>query len=690
MLYVYVLGVMVAPFVCFIGSHILLGIWNFILFLTAMARERARLALTIGAFSAALLLGHAPLPGARTFPLRARNQDQVMLLQQWLEEGGGFVSGVTVASQGGLLATRGVEAGGVVAGVPLGMVMHDRTAALELPQLWKGLITTRESATLAKNDPRLLLILFLMEQRRQGSTSAWQRYGEILPQGRGNDTGLLSGFDNLPTFYNESVRGLLQGSAIGEEGAVQRQWMEHAWTVFCRSHTDVCRTFSFDEYAWASTVVGTRAFDLEVMLRTAKAKARGDTSEPKRVQARGTKKAGWTGLVRVPLIRVAVNAGLIFCDFADPSLACLLACAALSLPPSPQVPLIDMANHAIDPNCGYKFDLSRCDQVAADEVDHGHSCAVFQLVATRSIAAGEAVTVSYGLLNNYRSMVAYGFAQAQQDLGSFPFRLPDAPFKLALVQMAPGAVESERTHGRMRWDADASELVLEVTDNDEMEKFTATQGDVFHRMKTAGSYLSAVGPRSSKQDLENLDMMLYTLHHFSSDEGKTEGEKPASTLPPANPYLADAAVPLTCNDAFDFGITGGLRAGMALPVICLAGCIAAGGHGAKNRPLQVWGGAGRYSANSSVCHAAQHHTGCSGGTFLLKRHDAASSYENIAGTHAHGVEAGAVTIADRTDFSIERLGDKASGPRHSTASFAHFGPRPLQRANAVMRRLLGR
>ena len=103
----------------------------------------------------------------------------------------------------------------------------------------------------------------------------------------------------MPKFYNESVRSLLQGSVIGEEGAAQHRRLEQTWTVFCRSYTNVCRSFSFDEFAWAWEVVGTRAFDLDVLMDAAKASARGDARKPKRAQARGTKGGHWTGLVSV-------------------------------------------------------------------------------------------------------------------------------------------------------------------------------------------------------------------------------------------------------------------------------------------------------------------------------------------------------------------------------------------------------
>jgi len=386
-----------------------------------------------------------------------------------------------------------------------------------------------------------------------------------------------------------------------------------------------------------------------------------------------------------------------FCSFAANADRCSHLLHSL-LPPLflSQVPLVDMANHDIAPNCGYRMDISACSRDDMASAERSAGCAVFQLVAKRRISSGEAVTVSYGSLDNFRSMVSYGFAQAKRNLGSFAFQFPDAPFSLALVQLGEYDDESGdgRIHGRMRWSADKEELLLDISSDggrggSNRKLFDDVAGDIFYRLKKSYFWFGGgVGQGGALAELHSLDMMLYALTHFNSagdDQEELSGSR-RNALLPSSPYLAEAAIPLRCDEVFGGSecIVGGLKPSMAVPIVCLPNCAPG-----DEDYIVVWGD-GRYSASSRICAAAQHHTGSNGGTFLVKRHDKPAEV-GVLGVFANGVSSGNVTLNDPADFSIERLGDKEAGSsRHSTAPFAHFGARALRRAKATVLRLLRR
>jgi hypothetical protein len=689
-LYVYALAIAFAPFVLLVAAHAARGLGN----LASMFPRQILFAMSV---AAVVNLGHAPLPGASTFPLRARGPDKILHLRGWLEENGGNASGLTVAAHGGLLSTAVFDKGGVVAGVPLRMVMDDRTAVSELPNLF-GEAAARSLAVEYAHDPSLLLSLYLMAQRGMGGGSAWRHYGDILPQGRRRGSSdPLSGFDNIPAFFNRSMLGLLRGSALGSEAELQRRMLEHKWGRFCRSsaHASLCQEFDHTEFFWASTVVATRAFDLRGLLDHAVKAARGEAVEG--VEARGATGSRWTGLVSVRLAGAFALREMRFCSFAANADRCSHLLPSL-LPPLflSQVPLVDMANHDIAPNCGYRMDISACSRDDMASAERSAGCAVFQLVAKRRISSGEAVTVSYGSLDNFRSMVSYGFAQAKRNLGSFAFQFPDAPFSLALVQLGEYDDESGdgRIHGRMRWSADKEELLLDISSDggrggSNRKLFDDVAGDIFYRLKKSYFWFGGgVGQGGALAELHSLDMMLYALTHFNSagdDQEELSGSR-RNALLPSSPYLAEAAIPLRCDEVFGGSecIVGGLKPSMAVPIVCLPNCAPG-----DEDYIVVWGD-GRYSASSRICAAAQHHTGSNGGTFLVKRHDKPAEV-GVLGVFANGVSSGNVTLNDPADFSIERLGDKEAGSsRHSTAPFAHFGARALRRAKATVLRLLRR
>ena len=58
------------------------------------------------------------------------------------------------------------------------------------------------------------------------------------------------------------------------------------------------------------------------------------------------------------------------------------------------------------------------------------------LRATRPIGVGQPITLSYGALNNMHSMLSYGFARPEWDLGSFAVRLRDTSFDFRLFHFA--------------------------------------------------------------------------------------------------------------------------------------------------------------------------------------------------------------------------------------------------------------
>eukprot|EP00937_MAST-01D_sp_MAST-1D-sp2_P007124 g7124.t1 len=240
-------------------------------------------------------------------------------------------------------------------------------------------------------------------------------YVDTLPVGR---DGLGSGLRNLPLFFGAHEKALLAGSTAGVVAAQAISEMTSPWSVLCGERkleqpqvVAFCSTYTLEEFKWAMSIAASRAFNLDYLWR----KATGGGQHQQERGITGNSSRSWPALV----------------------------------------PLIDMVNHGEHPNAVYELDNSACprgwregmeESLSAAEPGadallrraHGdgagarrawqeiraqqrRACAFVVLRAARDLAPGEELIVSYGAVDNVRSLVNYGFASLRWQAGSVVF-----------------------------------------------------------------------------------------------------------------------------------------------------------------------------------------------------------------------------------------------------------------------------
>lgn len=175
--------------------------------------------------------------------------DDLRRLSSWLVQAGGHHDALRISERGatrGLVATRPVARGTELLQVPRALLVDPRTA---LAGLARRQVPTAE---LARAGATTQLAAWLLAERRDPG-SAFQPYLASLPPS----------FPESPLHASPDELALLEGSLAG--ATIERARASLA-TEHARLAADVAwfRSIGFDEFVWAKTCAGSRAYQLRV------------------------------------------------------------------------------------------------------------------------------------------------------------------------------------------------------------------------------------------------------------------------------------------------------------------------------------------------------------------------------------------------------------------------------------------
>lgn len=170
---------------------------------------------------------------------------------QWLKENGATFPNLYFKcyseSVRGVHAARDIPPYQQVMAIPLKCVITDETG--RRTARGQRLETVRHQLTVPNH---CQVIVYMMMSRAEGD-SWFQPYYDTLPKD----------FDNFPIFWTEEELGWLEGSTLVEQIEERKRNIRSDYDTICRALPEFSR-FTFSEFLWCRTAVGSRNFSIVV------------------------------------------------------------------------------------------------------------------------------------------------------------------------------------------------------------------------------------------------------------------------------------------------------------------------------------------------------------------------------------------------------------------------------------------